>query len=109
MLTIVTTSRNDDHGQNLAGRTQRHIDNLYEQANAFREPIEYILVEWNPSAGLWEGQTDEGEIGLCYYEIDREIVEFLNGDGPMDDTLVNLHRHNMHKSEPGKSLLTTRW
>lgn len=48
MLTIVTTSRNDDHGQNLAGRTQRHIDNLYEQANTFKEPIEYILVEWNP-------------------------------------------------------------
>ena len=70
--------------------------------------LEEIIAK-KPSAGLWEGQTDEGEIGLCYYEIDREIVEFLNGDGPMDDTLVNLHRHNMHKSDPGKSLLTTRW
>jgi NAD+ synthase len=24
-----------------------------------------------PSAGLWEGQTDEGEIGLSYEEVDR--------------------------------------
>jgi NAD+ synthase len=29
-----------------------------------------------PSAGLWAGQTDEGEIGLTYAEIDR-ILEFL--------------------------------
>ena len=48
MLTIVTTSRNDDHGHNLTGRTQRHIDNLAEQADTFSIPIEYILVEWNP-------------------------------------------------------------
>lgn len=62
-----------------------------------------------PSAGLWDGQTDEGEIGMSYYDIDREIAEFLAGDGPIDDVLLSLHRQNQHKSEPGKSLLTTRW
>jgi hypothetical protein len=29
-------------------RTQRHIDCLYEQANVYESPVEYILVEWNP-------------------------------------------------------------
>jgi NAD+ synthase len=29
-----------------------------------------------PTAGLWEGQTDEGELGLPYEEIDRILVGF---------------------------------
>jgi NAD+ synthase len=32
-----------------------------------------------PSAGLWEGQTDEGEIGLSYEEIDS-ILRALEGE-----------------------------
>jgi len=32
------------------------------------------IITKKPSAGLWEGQTDEGEIGLTYEEID-EILE----------------------------------
>jgi len=28
-----------------------------------------------PSAGLWEGQTDEGEMGLTYEELDRYILK----------------------------------
>lgn len=67
------------------------------------------IIAKKPSAGLWDGQTDEGEIGMSYYDIDREIVEFLHGDGPIEDCLASLHQCNQHKSEPGKSLLTTRW
>ena len=29
------------------------------------------LVDRVPTAGLWEGQTDEGEIGMSYDELDR--------------------------------------
>jgi NAD+ synthase len=32
------------------------------------------IIERPPSAGLWEGQTDEGEIGVTYDELDRIIV-----------------------------------
>jgi NAD+ synthase len=31
------------------------------------------IVKKPPSAGLWDGQTDEGEIGLTYEEIDRAL------------------------------------
>lgn len=48
MLSVVTTSRNDDHGHRPVERTQRHIDCLYQQANEYRQEVEYILVEWNP-------------------------------------------------------------
>ncbi|GAV23768.1 NAD(+) synthase [Carboxydothermus pertinax] len=34
-----------------------------------------------PSAGLWEGQTDEGEMGYRYKDIDRYL---LTGEGPAE-------------------------
>jgi NAD+ synthase len=39
--------------------------------------IPQSIIDKPPSAGLWEGQTDEGEIGLSYESLDRYI---LNGD-----------------------------
>jgi NAD+ synthase len=35
-------------------------------------PIE--IIDKLPSAGLWEGQTDEGELGLTYVELDRYLI-----------------------------------
>ena len=32
------------------------------------------IVDKPPSAGLWEGQTDEGELGFSYEELDRYLV-----------------------------------
>jgi NAD+ synthase len=33
-----------------------------------------------PSAGLWPGQTDEGEMGITYSELDRTISALEKGD-----------------------------
>jgi len=33
-----------------------------------------------PSAGLWEGQTDEAEIGITYEELDKAITAIEAGD-----------------------------
>ncbi|MFB0537609.1 MAG: NAD+ synthase [Anaerolineae bacterium] len=33
-----------------------------------------------PSAGLWAGQTDEGEMGITYDELDRTITAIEKGD-----------------------------
>jgi len=33
-----------------------------------------------PSAGLWAGQTDEGEMGITYDELDRTIAAIEKGD-----------------------------
>ncbi|OGO45194.1 MAG: NAD(+) synthase [Chloroflexi bacterium RBG_16_60_22] len=48
-----------------------------------------------PSAGLWEGQTDEAEMGLSYDSLDRYI---LTGDAPEElknriETLKDASRH----------------
>jgi len=32
------------------------------------------IIDKPPSAGLWPGQTDEGELGLSYEELDRYLV-----------------------------------
>lgn len=49
-LSVVATSRNDDHGANLLPRMQLFIDGLAEQAERFGLSLELLLVEWNPPA-----------------------------------------------------------
>lgn len=47
-MSVVATTRNDDHGGNQLARTQLFIDGLAEQSQRFRLPIELLVVEWNP-------------------------------------------------------------
>jgi hypothetical protein len=47
-LSVVATSRNDDHGGGLLRRMQHFVNGLAEQARRHRLSIELILVEWNP-------------------------------------------------------------
>ncbi|MBU4352798.1 MAG: NAD(+) synthase [Nanoarchaeota archaeon] len=47
-----------------------------------REYAKYLLIpekiiDKAPTAGLWEGQTDEGEIGMSYEDIDRIMAGFF--------------------------------
>jgi NAD+ synthase len=41
-----------------------------------------VFLHKPPSAGLWEGQTDEGEIGLSYDKLDRILIA-LEKDGDL--------------------------
>jgi hypothetical protein len=47
-LSVVVTSRNDEHGGNPLGRTQAFINNLIGQCRRHRLQAELIIVEWNP-------------------------------------------------------------
>jgi len=38
------------------------------------------LIKRPPSAGLWEGQTDEGEMGITYEELDKTITAIEKND-----------------------------
>ena len=42
------------------------------------------IIERPPSAGLWEGQTDEEEIGMCYDDLD-EILYRMDHELALDD------------------------
>ena len=37
------------------------------------------IIEKPPSAGLWEGQTDEGELGITYVDLDRALEAIRTG------------------------------
>lgn len=42
------------------------------------------VVSKHPSAGLWDGQTDEGELGLTYATMDRILAKFEELGGDLD-------------------------
>ena len=65
---------------------------------------EEIIVK-PPSAGLWEGQTDEGEMGITYDELDEILVAIESGDtGECNQEALARVRAMMaasqHKREP---------
>ncbi len=56
--------------------------------------ISQAIIDRVPSAGLWEGQTDEGEIGLSYQDLDRTLaaIEAGHTDEVPADTLAKVQR-----------------
>ena len=56
------------------------------------------IIDKPPSAGLWKGQTDEGEMGLTYEVLDNYI---LTGNAPEDlkKTLETRKTTSQHKCE----------
>ncbi len=60
------------------------------------------IVEKAPSAGLWKGQTDEGEIGFTYEEMDRTLKEIaecrVHGAGA--ERLQSMMSQSEHKRRP---------
>lgn len=75
----------------LSGLTK---DVIYEIAKYFDAP-ENVLRK-APSAGLWEGQTDEDEIGISY----NSICNYLNGKNVSTEDeikLENIYRRTEHK------------
>ncbi len=47
-LSVVVTSRNDNHGGSLLYRMQHFVDGLIIQCNRHKLKAELIIVEWNP-------------------------------------------------------------
>ena len=56
-----------------------------------------------PTAGLWEGQTDEAELGLTYDQIDRYLLgEKVSSE--VQERVETLHRQSEHKRHLPPSL-----
>lgn len=69
---------------------------VYELARYLGVPDK--IIDRTPGAGLWPGQTDEGELGLTYDVLDEYI---LTGVAPLDvrDKIDRLHRTSEHKRQ----------
>jgi NAD+ synthase len=63
------------------------------------------IIEKPPSAGLWEGQTDEGELGISYEELDGALVALQGSQahGSDDEVMEKVRRmvsRSHHKRTP---------
>jgi NAD+ synthase len=61
------------------------------------------IIEKVPSAGLWEGQTDEGELGLTYAELDSYLLGEAGASGLPSQVvgrIEDLRLRNRHKLAP---------
>lgn len=55
------------------------------------------IINKQPSAGLWEGQTDEEELGMRYAQIDAFILQGSSGDAAIDATIEARIALSAHK------------
>jgi NAD+ synthase len=58
-----------------------------------------------PSAGLWAGQTDEGEIGMTYDQLDAALAAITSSEADrvepaIRDRILTLMRVSEHKRQP---------
>jgi NAD+ synthase len=67
--------------------------------------IPAAILEKTPSAGLWQGQTDEGEMGVSYEDLDRALATLQGAqtDSPGDEAIERVRRmvsSSCHKRMP---------
>lgn len=70
-----------------------------ELASALNVPKS--IINKRPSAGLWESQTDESELGMTYEELDNIIVTLFDSKqeavDPMQQRVMSLYSGSEHK------------
>lgn len=57
------------------------------------------IIDKEPSAALFEGQTDEKEMGVTYAQLDEYIVHGT-GDAAAIERIERMHRASEHKRKP---------
>lgn len=77
---------------------------VYQLLEYFRdeEMIDEENIDRVPSAGLWEGQTDEEELGFSYDEMERSVKKYFKRPGP---DKWNNYRGGLHLPEVEKFVL----
>lgn len=58
------------------------------------------IINKKPSAELWEGQTDEGELGITYEKIDKFILSGTTGNEEDDNVIKIKKKMALHKLDP---------
>lgn len=70
------------------------VTEIYEFLRYLKAP-EAIITK-APSAALYDGQTDEGEMGLTYAQLDHYLMTG-EGDKPVVERIEALHKASEHK------------
>jgi NAD+ synthase len=95
-LTMGYFTKYGDGGTDIVPLARLPKCQVREMAHLLGVPQE--IIDRPPTAGLWPGQTDEGEMGITYTEIDRYL---LTGEAsPQTRAIIEKRRaaaaHKMH-------------
>ncbi len=97
-LTVGYFTKYGDGGADLLPLGDLLKSQVRELARELGVPEEIIAKP--PSAGLWAGQTDEGEMGITYDELDRTISAIEKGDtSGCDEAILERVKAMMAASE----------
>jgi NAD+ synthase len=96
-----------DNAADLQPLIHLYKTEIYEYAKEMEIPES--IMKKAPSAGLWEGQSDEEEIGLSYEKIDASLksleLQGWRATTPVQDKVLELVRKSEHKRMPAPNLL----
>ncbi|MGB1697460.1 MAG: NAD+ synthase [Thermoplasmatota archaeon] len=81
-LLIGYFTKHGDGGNDLLPIGDIYKSDLFDLARELGLPAQ--LIEKPPSAGLWEGQTDEGELGMTYPQLDAILKGIELNSNPDD-------------------------
>lgn len=109
-LVVGTTNRTEailgyftkygDGGVDIEPILEFHKYEVREMAERLEIPCD--IIDKPPSAGLWPGQTDEGELGFTYDEIDNYIENrhklHMEFDPKLVKRVTELELQNRHKN-----------
>ncbi len=96
-----------DNAADIQPIVHLYKDEVYEAARELDIPDP--ILKKAPSAGLWEGQSDESEIGLSYTEIDHSLraleLHQWKAVTPTEEKVLTLVKKSEHKRLPAPNLL----
>jgi len=96
-----------DNAADLQPLLHLYKSEVYEYADELGIPKS--IINKAPSAGLWEGQRDEEEIGLSYAEIDHSLqaleLKSWTAATPTEEKVLELVKKSEHKRIPAPNLL----
>ena len=98
-ITIGYFTKYGDSGVDMLPLASFVKHEIWDLARYFGVPRE--IVEKAPSAGLWENQTDENEMGITYKELDTYILTG-KAEERVKSIVDNLNSKSQHKREFAK-------
>lgn len=79
-----------DGGVDLSPLADIFKTDVWELARVLRLPEKIITKP--PTAGLWPGQTDEGEMGVTYNELDKILSQIVFGQLPKEPNAAKVEK-----------------
>jgi len=87
-------TRFGDSASDIEPITHLYKTQVYQLAKYLKIPEE--IIQTQPTAGLWENQTDEGEFGFTYEEADQVLYLFHDRNKSLNE-IINLGFKNTEK------------